>query len=266
MQRDIAAARDRRAGRGRLEVSAERLQRSFRHRPVRPETAECADDRPDIVLPADPERRGHLARPGTGSRRQSHPGLKVVGAFTTYDLFISKDLNPALIGKAPTNTPQQMASAWADYTFQEGPLTRLRLWRRRALCRLVLCRHREHLCRFPPSCSATRRSTTNGKNWRAALNVINVADTIYVATCSSDRRLLLWRSAPRRRRACLQMVARRRSMEGGRAESQNRSHLVGGTHLEQPDIDAVPAAAVHHRPAADLPSRDRRAARLRSKA
>ena len=51
------------------------------------------------------------------------PGLKVVGSFTTYDLFISKDLNPALVGKAPTNTPQQMASAWADYTFQEGPLS-----------------------------------------------------------------------------------------------------------------------------------------------
>ena len=34
------------------------------------------------------------------------PGLKMVGAFTTYDLFISKDLNPALIGKVPTATPQ----------------------------------------------------------------------------------------------------------------------------------------------------------------
>ena len=34
------------------------------------------------------------------------------------------------------------------------------------------------------------------QNWRAALNVINIADTIYVANCSSAIRLLLRRSAP----------------------------------------------------------------------
>ena len=34
------------------------------------------------------------------------------------------------------------------------------------------------------------------QNWRAALNVINVADTIYVASCASER-VLLWRSPPR---------------------------------------------------------------------
>ena len=69
------------------------------------------------------------------------PGLKMVGAFTTYDLFHQQGCRIRhLIGLTPTNTPQQTGSLWADYTFQEGPLTRLWLWRRRALCRKILCR------------------------------------------------------------------------------------------------------------------------------
>ncbi len=34
------------------------------------------------------------------------PGFKVVGSFTAYHLFVSKDFDPTLIGKMPTNTPQ----------------------------------------------------------------------------------------------------------------------------------------------------------------
>src|SRR5712664_4983495 len=51
------------------------------------------------------------------------PGLKVVGAFTNFRIFVSKDLNPALIDTVPTNTPSEIASLWGDYTFQSGPLT-----------------------------------------------------------------------------------------------------------------------------------------------
>ncbi len=50
------------------------------------------------------------------------PGLKVTGSFTNFDIFVSKDVNPALIGTVPTNTPSEIASAWADYTFQSGRL------------------------------------------------------------------------------------------------------------------------------------------------
>ena len=67
------------------------------------------------------------------------PELKVTGWFTNYRLFVSKDLNPLLIGTVPTNTPTTIASLWADYTFKTGPLTGFRFWRRRSLQRRFIC-------------------------------------------------------------------------------------------------------------------------------
>ena len=112
------------------------------------------------------------------------PGLKVVGSFTTYDLFISKDLNPALVGKAPTNTPQQMASAWADYTFQEGPLSGFGFG---GGVRYVGSSFADtaNLLSVPSVVLGDAAIHYEWRNWRAALNVINVTDETYVATCSS---------------------------------------------------------------------------------
>ena len=65
-------AGNRRAGRDRLEVPAGRLRRPFQRRRVRPEAAERADDRSRASrTPAEPDRRGHLARPRTRGRGQS---------------------------------------------------------------------------------------------------------------------------------------------------------------------------------------------------
>jgi iron complex outermembrane recepter protein len=112
------------------------------------------------------------------------PGLKFVGAFTTYDLFISKDLNPALIGKAPTATPQTMTSGWVDYTFQEGPLTGFGFG---GGVRYIGGSFADNLNTMPVPSVVLGDATIHyeWQNWRAALNVINVADTIYVANCSS---------------------------------------------------------------------------------
>ena len=112
------------------------------------------------------------------------PGLKLVGAFTTYDLFISKDLNPALIGKAPTATPQMLTSGWVDYTFQSGPLTGFGLG---GGVRYIGSSFADNLNTMPVPSVVLGDATIHyeWKNWRAALNVINVADTIYVANCSS---------------------------------------------------------------------------------
>jgi iron complex outermembrane recepter protein len=112
------------------------------------------------------------------------PGLKLVGAVTTYDLFVSKDLNPALIGKAPTNTPQALISGWADYTFQSGPLTGFGLG---GGVRYIGSSFADNLNTMAVPSVVLGDATIHyeWKNWRAALNVINVADTIYVANCSS---------------------------------------------------------------------------------
>lgn len=112
------------------------------------------------------------------------PGLKLVGAFTSYDLFVSKDADPALIGKAPTNTPQSLVSGWVDYTFQEGPLTGFGLG---GGVRYIGASFADNLNTMPVPSVVLGDATIHyeWQNWRAALNVINVADTIYVANCST---------------------------------------------------------------------------------
>jgi iron complex outermembrane recepter protein len=112
------------------------------------------------------------------------PGLKLVAAFTTYNLFISKDLNPALIGKSPTATPQALTSGWFDYTFQSGPLTGFGFG---GGVRYIGGSFADDLNTMPVPSVVLGDATVHyeWKNWRAALNVINVADTIYVANCSS---------------------------------------------------------------------------------
>jgi iron complex outermembrane receptor protein len=113
------------------------------------------------------------------------PGLKVIGAFTSYDLFVSKDLNQALIGKVPTNTPRRLSSAWVDYTFQEGPLTGFGFG---GGVRYVGSSFADNLNTMPVPSVVLGDAIVHyeWQNWRAALNVINVADTIYVANCSSE--------------------------------------------------------------------------------
>jgi len=112
------------------------------------------------------------------------PGLKVIGSFTTYDLFVSKDLDPTLIGKVPTNTPRQLTSAWADYTFQSGPLTGFGIG---GGVRYIGSSFADNVNTLPVPSVVLGDAAIHyeWQNWRAALNVINVADTTYVANCSS---------------------------------------------------------------------------------
>jgi iron complex outermembrane receptor protein len=113
------------------------------------------------------------------------PGLKMVGAFTTYDLFTSKDANPALIGLTPTNTPQQTGSLWADYTFQEGPLRGFGFGGGVRYVGKSFADIANTLV-VPSVVLGDAAVHYEWQNWRAALNVINIADTIYVASCASD--------------------------------------------------------------------------------
>ncbi|MDE5458017.1 TonB-dependent siderophore receptor [Bradyrhizobium sp. CSA112] len=116
---------------------------------------------------------------------QPAPGLKLVGAFTTYDLFTSKDANPALIGLTPTNTPQQTGSLWADYTFQEGPLRGFGFGGGVRYVGKSFADTANTLI-VPSVVLGDTTIHYEWQNWRAALNVINIADKTYVASCASD--------------------------------------------------------------------------------
>ena len=83
---------------------------------------ELLHDEPELDVVATPVGGGGLLAGSAISAKSHRPGLKVVGSFTTYNLFNSSNADPTLIGKVPTNTPRQLASGWADYTFQDGIL------------------------------------------------------------------------------------------------------------------------------------------------
>ena len=109
--------------------------------------------------------------------------FKVVASYTNYELFVSKDLDPTLIGTVPTAKPRQVASMWMDYTFREGWLDGFGFGGG---------------VRYIGSSFADAANTLTvpsvvlgdlavhyewAKNWRAAINVVNIADTQYVASC-----------------------------------------------------------------------------------
>lgn len=113
------------------------------------------------------------------------PGFKVVGSFTTYNLFVSKDFNPALIGKTPTNTPQQMASGWADYTFQDGVLRGFGFGGGVRYVGGSFADQANTLV-VPSRVLADLSVHYDWQNWRFAVNANNVTDEIYVASCAAE--------------------------------------------------------------------------------
>ncbi|HVX77502.1 MAG TPA: TonB-dependent siderophore receptor [Bradyrhizobium sp.] len=113
------------------------------------------------------------------------PGLKVTGSFTNFDIFVSKDVNPALIGTVPTNTPSEMASVWGDYTFQSGPLTGFGFGAGLRYNGISYADTANSLV-VPAYVLADLAVHYEIKNWRFALNVTNITDKIYVANCQTS--------------------------------------------------------------------------------
>jgi iron complex outermembrane receptor protein len=112
------------------------------------------------------------------------PGLKVTGAFTDFHIFVSKDLNPALIDTVPTNTPSEIASVWGDYTFQSGQLAGFGFGAGVRYNGISYADTANTLV-VPAYVVGDAAIHYEVKNWRFALNVTNITDKTYVASCET---------------------------------------------------------------------------------
>jgi iron complex outermembrane recepter protein len=113
------------------------------------------------------------------------PGLKVTGAFTNFHIFVSKDLNPALIDTVPTNTPSEIASLWGDYTIQSGQLTGFGFGAGVRYNGISYADTANSLV-VPAYVVGDAAIHYEIRNWRFALNVTNITDKTYVASCETS--------------------------------------------------------------------------------
>ncbi|MET0677427.1 MAG: TonB-dependent siderophore receptor, partial [Bradyrhizobium sp.] len=110
------------------------------------------------------------------------PEFKMVGSVSSYDLFISQDVNAALLGKRPVAMPTKLASLWGDYTFRTGWLAGFGFGGG--------VRHigdsfadQANTLAVPSRTLFDAAIHYEYQQWRAALNVTNVADKIFVSSC-----------------------------------------------------------------------------------
>jgi len=125
------------------------------------------------------------------------PGLKLLASYTSYDLKVTKDGNPLVVGKDLPATPEQLGSAWFDYTIQTGVLAGFGFG---GGVRYVGRSFADNINTKPVPAFTLVDATIHYERdgWRAALNITNLADHVYVASCASmtacyygDRRRIL---------------------------------------------------------------------------
>lgn len=112
------------------------------------------------------------------------PELKLKGSYTNFRIFVSKDNDPTLIDKVPTNTPSEIASLWGDYTVKTGPLTGFGFGGGVRYSGHSYADAQNTLV-VPSFVVGDAALHYEIDRWRFALNVTNITDKIYVAGCSS---------------------------------------------------------------------------------
>ena len=131
------------------------------------------------------------------------PEISVLASYTGYRLRDTQDLNTALIGKVPTNVPQNFGSLLLDYTFKSGPLSGFGAG---AGPRYVGGSYAtvDNMFGVPSYVLADLNVHYERGPWRAQVNVVNLTDKTYVATCQGlgacfygDRRRALFSLAYR---------------------------------------------------------------------
>lgn len=111
-------------------------------------------------------------------------GLKAIAAVTAYDIDVRKDTNAAIVGKRPVIVPEVLASLWLDYTVQSGALKGLGFG---AGARYTGSSYADNLntLKVPDATLFDAAVRYTHDKWSVALNVNNIADKRYVASCQS---------------------------------------------------------------------------------
>jgi iron complex outermembrane receptor protein len=110
------------------------------------------------------------------------PDLKLTAAYTWYDLKV-KEGNPDEIGHTPAGVPEQFGSMWLDYAVPYEPLQGLSIG---AGVRYVGSSYVDstNTLKVPDSVVFDAALRYEKDNFSAALNVANLFDKRYVATCN----------------------------------------------------------------------------------
>ena len=110
-------------------------------------------------------------------------GLSLIGAYTTYNLKVTRDTVLANIGTTPTSIPEQFASLWLDYTIPTGTYRGFGIG---AGIRYVgnSFANAENNLRVPEVYVGDLLVHYDSGPWRAALNITNFTDEKYVASCA----------------------------------------------------------------------------------
>ncbi|TIV71706.1 MAG: TonB-dependent siderophore receptor [Mesorhizobium sp.] len=113
---------------------------------------------------------------------QLTPDLKLTGAYTWYDLKVKKG-NPAEIGKVTTGTPEQFGSLWLDYAVPSDRLEGVTLG---GGVRYVGSSFADtaNTQKVPDVVLVDAAIRYEKDNFKAALNVSNLFDKAYVASCN----------------------------------------------------------------------------------
>lgn len=110
--------------------------------------------------------------------------FRVAAAFTVYDLEITKDTDPTVIGKTPFIVPEVQASLWADYTFREAALDGVTVG---AGVRYLgkSWADNQNTLKVPAATLVDAKIGYEKANWGVDLNVTNLFDKDYVASCQT---------------------------------------------------------------------------------
>ncbi|CAN7596834.1 TonB-dependent siderophore receptor [Mesorhizobium amorphae] len=110
--------------------------------------------------------------------------FRATGAFTAYDIDITKDEDASLIGKTPFIVPEVMASASVDYTFRGDWYDGISIG--------VGVRHlgsswadNGNTAKVPAVTLADLKLGYERENWGVDLNITNLFDKTYVASCQT---------------------------------------------------------------------------------